>query len=193
MTQSAVSRSPGLNSWITAANAPGCVFALQNLPYGIFSTRDNPTLRAGTALGDKIIDLAALDAAGLLAAVPSARGGFGEQTLNGFIALGPDSWRALRARLTALFRADNRELRDAAALHDRVLVPQREATMHMPIAVAGYTDFYSSKEHATNVGSCFAIRRTHCCPTGLKFRSATTAAQVPLSSAERRCGVPMDN
>jgi fumarylacetoacetase len=169
MTQSAVSRSPGLNSWITAAKAPGCLFPLQNLPYGIFSTRDNPTLRAGTALGDKIIDLAALDAAGLLAAIPSAPGGFREETLNGFIALGPDAWRALRARLTALFRADNPEVRDAAALHDRVLVPLREATMHMPIAVAGYTDFYSSKEHATNVGSMFRDPKNALLPNWLEI------------------------
>ena len=71
------------------------------------------------------------------------------------MALGPKVWSRTRARISELLRHDNPELRDNAALRERALVPMAQAKLHLPIGVAGYTDFYSSKEHATNVGVMF--------------------------------------
>jgi fumarylacetoacetase len=144
---------PKLKSWISSANATGCDFPIQNLPFGIFSTKDRPP-RAAAAIGDFVVDLAALEEAGLLRPAPSLV--FAAQSLNAFMALGPKVWSETRARLSALLaeRGDS-ALRDNAALAGRALIPMRDVTLHMPIAVHGYTDFYASKEHATNVGAMF--------------------------------------
>jgi len=80
---------------------------------------------------------------------------FGEATLNAFISLGRQVWRETREAISQLLRHDNPVLRDDAALRSQALTPQSEVQMHLPIKVGGYTDFYSSKEHATNVGSMF--------------------------------------
>ncbi len=143
-----------LTSWVESANLPDSHFPIQNLPYGVFSTTDNPRPRAGAAIGDSILDLAALEQAGLLSAAAGQRV-FDQPVLNPFIALGRDAWTAVRARLTELLRADNATLRDDAALRQRALVAQADAQLHLPLDIPGYTDFYSSKEHATNVGSMF--------------------------------------
>lgn len=139
-------------SWIASANDGRTHFSLQNLPYGIFSLPGQAP-RVGVAIGDRIADLAALDDAGLLPA--AAKGVFAAPTLNRFIALGKPVWSDTRARLTALLSGDDAALRDNAALQDKALVPQAGATLHLPVDIPGYTDFYSSREHATNVGRMF--------------------------------------
>jgi fumarylacetoacetase len=80
---------------------------------------------------------------------------FDRASLNDFIALGRPAWTKARKRIGELLRADKPELRDNAALRTRALLPMKEARLHLPVDVPGYTDFYSSKEHATNVGSMF--------------------------------------
>ncbi|HDR9169891.1 TPA: fumarylacetoacetase [Burkholderia vietnamiensis] len=145
---------PARKSWVDTANDPACDFPIQNLPFGIFSDAAQPARRAGVALGDRIVDLAALARAGLVT-VPAGADVFAEPTLNAFIALGRDAWRSVRVQLSELFARDAARLRDDAALRSRVLVAQCDATLHLPVDVPGYTDFYSSKEHATNVGSMF--------------------------------------
>ncbi|ANA35941.1 hypothetical protein R82526_02708 [Ralstonia mannitolilytica] len=142
-----------LLSWLESANATHTHFPLENLPFGIFSTKDNPSPRAGVALGDHVIDLGALDDAGLLPA--ATRGTFRTGTLNAFIALGKPVWAETRKKLQALFSVADTHVRDNTTLHARALVPQAHAVMHLPIDIPGYTDFYSSKEHATNVGRMF--------------------------------------
>src|SRR4029077_11288670 len=82
-------------------------------------------------------------------------GVFSAASLNPFMALGPKVWAATRARLSELLRHDHPELRDNESLRRRALVPMADARLHLPVAVAGYADFYSSKEHATNVGIMF--------------------------------------
>ncbi|KUZ73321.1 fumarylacetoacetase [Burkholderia ubonensis] len=146
---------PARKSWIEAANDPACDFPIQNLPFGIFSDAKQTARRAGVALGDQIVDLAALARAGLVTLPAGAGDVFAQPTLNAFIALGRDAWRGVRVQLSALFARDAARLRDDAALRAQALVPQREATLHLPVDIPGYTDFYSSKEHATNVGSMF--------------------------------------
>jgi fumarylacetoacetase len=71
------------------------------------------------------------------------------------MALGPKVWDETRVRISALLRHDNHELRDNDGLRKRALVPMAQVRLHLPIAVAGFTDFYSSREHATNVGIMF--------------------------------------
>ncbi|MGH8790815.1 MAG: fumarylacetoacetase [Cupriavidus necator] len=139
-------------SWIASANDGQSHFPLQNLPYGVFSTKGQAP-RVGVAIGDQVLDLAALDEAGLLPAV--AKGTFAASSLNRFIALGKPVWSETRKRLAALLSGDDAALRDNAALRDKALVPMSAATLHLPVEIPGYTDFYSSKEHATNVGRMF--------------------------------------
>lgn len=146
---------PSLRSWLESANATGCPFPVQNLPYGVFSTAANPTPRVGVAIGDQVLDLAALDAAGLVGATGGAAV-FATPSVNAFMALGPTVWSGTRARLSSLL-ADGGDaaLRDNKALRRSVLVPMASATMHLPLFVRSFTDFYASREHATNVGTMF--------------------------------------
>lgn len=131
-----------MKSRIETANAPGCDFPLQNLPYGVFSVNGDAP-RCGVAIGDQILDLAAAEAAGLI----DAQGTFAAPQLNDFMALGRDVWAATRARLTQLLAE--------GATEALPLVPIADATLHLPIRVAEYTDFYASKNHAFNVGVLF--------------------------------------
>jgi fumarylacetoacetase len=143
---------PKLRSFIEID--PSSDFPIQNLPYGVFFTPDLPDLRVGVAIGDFVLDLAALEAAGLIR-FENATGVFAKPSLNAFMALGPKVWTKTRARISELLRHDNPELRDNAELRRHALVPLNFAQMHLPIEVQGFTDFYSSKEHATNVGVMF--------------------------------------
>jgi fumarylacetoacetase len=142
---------PALKSFIEVAEQSD--FPIQNLPFGVFSTATQPQARAGVAIGDWILDLSVLEARGLLE--PASHPVFGGHTLNTFIALGRPVWRATREAISVLLRHDNPILRDDKALRAQALVPQSESRMHLPVKVGGYTDFYSSREHATNVGSMF--------------------------------------
>ena len=127
-------------------------FPLQNLPYGVFQPHGEHA-RVGVAIGTEVLDLAALEAAGLLPT--GAQNVFGQTSLNAFIALGRPVWQQVRARLQQLLSADCAELRDNAALRAQAFYPQASVSMLLPIEVPGYTDFYSSKEHAYNVGCMF--------------------------------------
>jgi len=139
-------------SWVESANDGQTHFPLQNLPYGIFSPAGGAP-RVGVAIGNQILDLAVLDDADLLPA--AAKGAFAAPSLNRFIALGKPVWTETRERLTALLSADDSKLSGDAALRGKALVPMSAATLHLPVEIPGYTDFYSSREHATNVGRMF--------------------------------------
>ena len=142
---------PSLRSFI--AVDPTSDFPIQNLPYGVFSTPGNPTQRVGVAIGDYVLDLWELEQDSRLDVGPL--GVFSGPSLNAFMALGPKVWSRTRARISELLRHDHPELRDNEELRSQTLVPMRDAKLHLPFAVSGYTDFYSSKEHATNVGVMF--------------------------------------
>lgn len=131
-------------------------FSIHNLPYGIFSvTKDSAdnNRRAGVAIGEQVLDLSVLEAEGLL----SLAGGpyFDQPTLNAFIDSGRDNWTKARSTIQTLLSADNDILRDNKDLQVKALFKQADVTMHLPVHVPGFTDFYSSKEHATNVGTMF--------------------------------------
>jgi len=142
---------PKLRSFITVD--PSSDFPIQNLPYGVFSAKGGLAPRVGVAIGDHVLDLWELAQDCRIDVVEPAV--FAAPTLNPFMALGPKAWSTTRTRISELLRADHPELRDNQELRQRALVPMRDVKLHMPITVAGYTDFYSSKEHATNVGVMF--------------------------------------
>ncbi|MGH8999024.1 MAG: fumarylacetoacetase, partial [Acidimicrobiia bacterium] len=125
-------------SWVSSAQGSG--FPIQSLPYGVFSTGDEPA-RMGVAIGGEILDLAAVAAAGLLEdACPGAEEVFGAGRLNDFLARGRSTWQATRRRLSDLLAED---ATPPPAVAD-ALVPRDSATLHLPFEVADYVDFYSS-------------------------------------------------
>jgi fumarylacetoacetase len=142
---------PKLRSFIDVS--PTSDFPIQNLPYGVFSSKDGRAPRVGVAIGDYVLDLWELEQDGRLDV--GELGVFSASSLNPFMALGPKAWSRTRARISELLRHDHPELRDNDELRRNALVPMTDVKLHLPIAVAGYTDFYSSKEHATNVGVMF--------------------------------------
>ncbi|MEK6202609.1 MAG: fumarylacetoacetase [Psychrobacter sp.] len=135
---------------------PDSDFSIHNLPYGIFSENKdaaNNKRRAGVAIGEHVLDLSVLETEGLL----SLEGGpyFDQPTLNAFIDSGRDNWTQARTTIQTLLSSDNDTLRDNADLQKKALFQQADVTMYLPVQVPGFTDFYSSKEHATNVGTMF--------------------------------------
>lgn len=141
---------PSLRSFVLVA--PASHFPIQNLPYGVFS-RSGQSPRIGVAIGDLVLDVHELVKAGMLRGSALGAGEcFTRPTLNAFMALGKSAWREARETLSRLLRHDEPALRDNASLRDRALIPQAEVTMHLPADIGDYTDFYSSREHATNVG-----------------------------------------
>lgn len=128
-------------SQVTSANRDGCDFPLNNLPYGVFS--DGGARRCGVAIGDMILDLAACEARGIV----QAGGTFAAAQMNDFIARGRAEWDRIRDRLTALLGPDGPR--------NLPLVAMADATLHLPIRVTEFTDFYASKAHAFNVGCLF--------------------------------------
>src|SRR2546427_6919248 len=127
---------PDLKSWVESANAPGCDFPIQNLPFGIFRRRNSKEeRRAGVAIGDQIFDLAAL----------GVKSG---PTLNGLAAMGRPVWKRLRKEISSAWVKGRKRF-------ENHLVPMKRAELFLPVTVGDYTDFYTSVFHATNVGRLF--------------------------------------
>jgi fumarylacetoacetase len=143
---------PALRSFVPMA--PESHFPIQNLPYGVFRRRSGGKPAAGVAIGDSVLDLAVLEERGRFNG-PHLRGKgvFGRPTLNAFMALGRPAWTEARATVSRLLRHDERTLRDDGALRAQALVPMADVEMLLPAESGDYTDFYSSREHATNVGT----------------------------------------
>ena len=134
--------------------APEGHFPIQNLPFGVFERDGHPPC-VGVAIGDQVLYLAALEAEGAFRDVPGFAGEtvFHHGALNPFLALGRPAWRGVRAVVSRLLDAETPDLRDDPARRARVLVPQAAVRMHLPARVGDYTDFYSSLDHAQNVGT----------------------------------------
>lgn len=130
-------------------------FPIENLPYGVFSTVNNPTPRIGVAIGNLILSLHEI---AHLFNGPHLKGHqhvFRENTLNSFMGLGIAAWKEARQRLQNLLSEDEPTLKDNSELRERAFVLQADAIMHLPAKIGDYTDFYSSIHHATNVGIMF--------------------------------------
>jgi fumarylacetoacetase len=140
--------NPQLTSWVDVPKNSD--FPIQNLPFGIFSSLGTLP-RTGVAIGDHILDIHFLSENGYLNGLNLPENLFNQPTLNNFIGMGRKRAGKVRERLSELLRSDNSELRDAEGM--KALVSQSDAAMHMPMEVRDYTDFYSSIEHATNIGS----------------------------------------
>ena len=137
-----------MTSWVESANSAETDFPLNNLPYGVFTT-NRLEARCGVAIGDQILDMAALEEEGLITLAEDPV--FDVPYWNDVMDLGPAAWASLRARLIELLSADAAE-QATVAPH---LVPMADARLHMPMMVSEYTDFYAGKHHATNVGTMF--------------------------------------
>ncbi len=134
----------------------GSDFPIQNLPFGVFRPEGDRAARPGVRIGDLVLDLRGLEAAGGFEACPHLpRGTFDAPELNPLLALGRPAWREARAALTRLLGASEPRIRDDATLRERLLFPASRVEMVLPARIGDYTDFYSSKEHATNVGTMF--------------------------------------
>ncbi|MBS1555505.1 MAG: fumarylacetoacetase [Bacteroidetes bacterium] len=144
--------NPSLKSWVEVP--PHSDFPIQNLPFGIFKTEYLSPV-AGVAIGNYVLDLVYLHENGFFDGLGLPVGIFNQPTLNDFISLGREKASEVRQRISELLRHDNDELRDNVAAREIALIPMEEVQMQMPIKVANYTDFYSSEEHATNVGTMF--------------------------------------
>lgn len=144
--------NPNLKSWVEVPH--GSDFPIQNLPFGIFKTKYLSPV-AGVAIGDHVLDLVYLHENGFLDGLGLPSGIFNQRFLNDFIALGKKQTREVRERISELLQRDNTELKNNVAAREIALIPMNEVQMLMPVRVPNYTDFYSSEEHATNVGSMF--------------------------------------
>lgn len=178
---------PSARSWI--AVSPDCDFPIQNLPYGVFRPADGRA-RVGIAIGLEILDLSALDHAGLLPA--SARGAFSHGALNTFLALGRSVWRETRARVHELLREDVPTLRDNASLRAQALFEAADCEMLLPAEIGDYTDFYSSRDHAFNVGTMFRGPENALMPNWLHlpvaYHGRSSSIVVSGTAVHRPCG-----
>ncbi len=143
---------PSRKTWLPVPTASD--FPIQNIPFGVFLTRDD-IITIGTRIGDTAIDLGALHQLGYFEGIDLTDDIFLQDSLNDFIADGRKTWRLVRNRISDLFLKDNPKLRDNEEHRKEVLFSMEEIEMQLPVDVGDYTDFYASKEHATNVGSLF--------------------------------------
>lgn len=144
--------NPNRSSWLHVSKTSD--FPIQNIPFGVFLTRED-VITIGTRIGDTAIDLGALHQLGYFQGIPLTDDIFLQDSLNDFIADGRKTWRAVRNRVAEIFDSNNPALRDNKKHKEIVLFRLDEIEMKLPVLVGDYTDFYSSLEHATNVGKMF--------------------------------------
>lgn len=144
---------PSRKTWLEVpANSD---FPIQNIPFGVFIPEDDFTT-IGTRIGDTAIDLAAMHQLGYFNDIEELPDDiFLQDTLNDFITLGRPMWRRVRNRIAEIFDATNEELKNNAEHRENVLFPVDKVQMLLPVFIQDYTDFYSSMEHAENVGTMF--------------------------------------
>ncbi|MDI5950421.1 fumarylacetoacetase [Flavobacterium yafengii] len=129
-------------------------FPIQNIPFGVFLTKEN-IVTVGTRIGDFAIDLGALQQLNYFEGIELTDDMFMQDTLNDFISDGQKTWRLVRNRIAELFDVTNSKLQDNAKDRDIIIFKMEDVEMQLPVLIGDYTDFYSSKEHATNIGKMF--------------------------------------
>jgi len=144
--------NPERKSWLKVEK--GCDFPIQNIPFGVFITKDD-IITIGTRIGEYAIDLGGFHQLGYFDGIPLTDDMFMQDSLNDFISDGRKTWRLVRNRIADVFDAENPTLRDNTKHKEVIIFDVNEVEMLLPINVGDYTDFYSSKEHATNVGVMF--------------------------------------
>lgn len=196
------SKDSAATSWVSGAADSD--FPLQNLPYGVFSGGGDSGKRIGVAIGDQVLDMNAVAEAGLLDNIPGIRPLATAELLNPLMADGKKTWQALRRRLVALLSAEDvtdatgetvnpdRALRDNEGLCASALINRRSVQMHLPTRVGNFVDFYSSKEHASNVGSMFRDPSNPLLPNWLHipigYNGRSSSVVVSGTDIIRPCG-----
>ncbi len=144
--------NPALTSWIEVPSNSD--FPIQNIPFGIFKSGQLAP-RVGSRIGDKVIDLKSLFVLGYLSNLPFSQEDFDTDALNNLMKHGKKGARDLRNRLSKLFSTDNHDLQGNTHHVEQVLIDADNVDMLLPVQIGDYTDFYSSRDHATNVGTMF--------------------------------------
>lgn len=164
-------------------------FPIQNLPYGVFSSSAEKDAQIGVAIGDQVLNLSLLEREGHIALSQKV---FQHGSLNALMALGSKEWQIARERISELLRADTALIRDDASLREKCLIPQSQVNMQLPVEIGDYTDFYSSREHASNVGAMFRDKNNPLLPnwTHLPVGYHGRASSVIVSGTDfhRPCG-----
>ena len=140
--------NPSLKSWVSVPENSD--FPIQNLPFGTYKTASK-TARVGVAIGEQIVDLKACFELGLLDGLGFEISDFDAEVLNNMMLKGKQGTRNLRNRISDLLEEGS----DAEAKANEILDAQADAEMLLPIYSRDYTDFYSSEQHAFNVGCLF--------------------------------------
>lgn len=143
---------PKRKSWLEVPENSD--FPIQNIPFGVFLTKDD-IITIGTRIGDFAIDLGAMQQLNYFEGIDLTDDMFMQDTLNDFISDGKKTWRLVRNRIGDIFDSNNPKLRDNKKHCDIIIFKMDEVEMQLPVLIGDYTDFYSSKEHATNVGKMF--------------------------------------
>ena len=162
-------------------------FPIQNLPYGVFRRIEDSEPHIGVAIGDYILDLRILEDEGMFFnSNLKDKKIFYEKSLNAFMSLGKENQSIARQMIQNLLREDNPELRDNKELNEKCFVKITDVEMLMPVEIGDYTDFYSSKEHATNVGIMFRGKENALLPNWLHLPVAYhgRASSVVISGTD---------
>ena len=149
---SILANDPTIKTWVNTPENND--FPIQNIPFGVFLTRDD-IITIGTRIGDTAIDLGAMHQLGYFEGIPLTDDIFLQDTLNDFISDGKKTWRLVRNRISEVFDLKNETLKNNEAHKSIILFALDEIEMQLPVQIGDYTDFYSSREHATNVGTMF--------------------------------------
>ena len=164
-----------------------CDFPIQNLPYGVFRSNNESENHIGVAIGNYILDLKILEDEGIFrySNLEDTKV-FYEKSLNRFLSLGRKNHKILREIIQKLLLEDNPEIRDNKILREKCFVKMSEAEMVIPVEIGDYTDFYSSREHATNVGIMFRGKENALMPNWLHLPVAYhgRASSVVISGTE---------
>src|SRR6056297_940629 len=167
-------------------------FPIQNLPYGAFIT-DQGEIHLCTAIGDWVVDLFVLDEEGLFTGPElSGQMAFQDSSLNYFMSLGKAAWAEARETLQDLLSINNPTLKDDELLRNRVFYKQNDIQLVFPVEVGDYTDFYSSEQHAKNVGSMFRDPENALLPTWkhlpVPYHGRASSIVMSGTDLHRPCG-----
>lgn len=160
-------------------------FPIQNIPFGVFLTKEN-IVTVGTRIGDSAIDLGALQQLNYFEGIELTDDMFIQDTLNDFISDGKKTWRLVRNRIAELFDVTNSKLQDNPKDRDIIIFKMEDVEMQLPVLIGDYTDFYSSKEHATNVGKMFRDAENALLPNWLHIPVGYHGRALPLFHQEFR-------
>jgi len=177
-----------LKTWIPLSSDSH--FSIHNIPFGVFSRTGSEERRIGTRIGDFVIDLHTLAQQGNLFD-PKVNQAFQQTTLNDFMSLGKSFWSSTRKTLQSLFSEES-TLKNNEELKSQVLVPIHSLKMHLPANIGDYTDFYASREHATNVGIMFRGKDNALQPNWLHlpvgYHGRSSSVVVSGTPIKRPCG-----